>query len=100
MESTDNRIGFVLAVSSSAFIGLSFIIKKKGLMRARASGRGAGNTSLFDNKLRIKFTIVIFFLSPLSALCVQEILLISNIWCSFLVYLLLKESYCLLNLSI
>ncbi|CAI9754331.1 unnamed protein product [Fraxinus pennsylvanica] len=35
---TANLIGFVLAVASSAFIGSSFIIKKKGLQRARASG--------------------------------------------------------------
>ena len=42
METTDNQIGLTLALSSRAFIGLSFIVKKKGLMRARASGRGAG----------------------------------------------------------
>ncbi|XAR62644.1 hypothetical protein NMG60_11017484 [Bertholletia excelsa] len=35
---TDNLIGFILAVASSAFIGSSFIIKKKGLQRAGASG--------------------------------------------------------------
>ncbi|XP_019053243.1 PREDICTED: probable magnesium transporter NIPA6 isoform X3 [Nelumbo nucifera] len=35
---TDNFIGFLLAVASSAFIGSSFIIKKKGLKRAGASG--------------------------------------------------------------
>ncbi|KAL8486031.1 hypothetical protein ACS0TY_028075 [Phlomoides rotata] len=42
-----NLIGFVLAVSSTAFIGSSFIIKKKGLQRAvpygsRASSGGYG----------------------------------------------------------
>ncbi|KAL2639022.1 hypothetical protein AAZV13_06G145700 [Glycine max] len=42
-----NLIGFILAVVSSAFIGSSFIIKKKGLQRAslngsRASGGGYG----------------------------------------------------------
>ena len=42
MNSVDNQKGFALAVSSSAFIGASFIVKKKGLMRARASGNGAG----------------------------------------------------------
>ncbi|XP_031098773.1 probable magnesium transporter NIPA6 [Ipomoea triloba] len=36
-----NFIGFVLAVASSAFIGSSFIIKKKGLQRAGASGSRA-----------------------------------------------------------
>ncbi|ERN02974.1 probable magnesium transporter NIPA6 isoform X1 [Amborella trichopoda] len=35
---TDNLKGFILAVVSSAFIGASFIIKKKGLKRAGASG--------------------------------------------------------------
>ena len=44
--SADNVRGLVLALSSSAFIGTSFIIKKKGLMRAGASGVGAGSISL------------------------------------------------------
>ncbi|XP_068661452.1 probable magnesium transporter NIPA6 isoform X3 [Aristolochia californica] len=35
---SDNLKGFLLAVLSSAFIGASFIIKKKGLKRAGASG--------------------------------------------------------------
>ncbi|GFP87628.1 probable magnesium transporter nipa6 [Phtheirospermum japonicum] len=39
----DNLIGFGLAVGSSAFIGSSFIIKKKGLQRAGASGSRAGS---------------------------------------------------------
>ncbi|KAH1112391.1 hypothetical protein AAZX31_04G188700 [Glycine max] len=44
---SSNFIGFILAVVSSAFIGSSFIIKKKGLQRAslngsRASGGGYG----------------------------------------------------------
>lgn len=38
---TGNLLGFGLAVSSSAFIGSSFIIKKKGLQRAGASGTRA-----------------------------------------------------------
>ncbi|XP_054793998.1 probable magnesium transporter NIPA7 [Prosopis cineraria] len=37
-----NLKGFILAVVSSAFIGSSFIIKKKGLRRAAANGRPAG----------------------------------------------------------
>ncbi|KAK8571655.1 hypothetical protein V6N12_027733 [Hibiscus sabdariffa] len=40
--SSDNVRGFVLAVSSSVFIGSSFIIKKQGLKKAGASGPGAG----------------------------------------------------------
>ncbi|GAB2225230.1 hypothetical protein Droror1_Dr00006021 [Drosera rotundifolia] len=39
---TGNVPGLVLAVSSSAFIGTSFILKKKGLRRAAASGTRAG----------------------------------------------------------
>ncbi|GAB2228835.1 hypothetical protein Droror1_Dr00022966 [Drosera rotundifolia] len=35
---SSNLIGFILACVSSAFIGASFIIKKKGLKRAGASG--------------------------------------------------------------
>ncbi|CAM8921630.1 unnamed protein product [Rhodiola kirilowii] len=40
---SDNLLGFILAVASSAFIGSSFIIKKKGLKRAGASGSRAGS---------------------------------------------------------
>uniref|UniRef100_A0A5B7B3J2 Probable magnesium transporter n=1 Tax=Davidia involucrata TaxID=16924 RepID=A0A5B7B3J2_DAVIN len=40
---TDNLIGSGLAVASSAFIGSSFIIKKKGLQRAGASGPRASS---------------------------------------------------------
>ena len=39
---TDQEKGLVLAISSSVFIGSSFIIKKKGLRRAGASGIRAG----------------------------------------------------------
>ncbi|XP_043707151.1 probable magnesium transporter NIPA4 [Telopea speciosissima] len=40
--SSDNIKGLVLAMSSSIFIGASFIIKKKGLKKAGASGVRAG----------------------------------------------------------
>ncbi|GJN28705.1 hypothetical protein PR202_gb16862 [Eleusine coracana subsp. coracana] len=40
--SSDNAKGLVLAVSSSAFIGASFIVKKMGLRRAADSGVRAG----------------------------------------------------------
>ncbi|CAA2974592.1 probable magnesium transporter NIPA4 [Olea europaea subsp. europaea] len=36
--SSDNIKGLVMALSSSAFIGGSFIVKKKGLKKAGASG--------------------------------------------------------------
>ncbi|ONK73190.1 uncharacterized protein A4U43_C04F28210 [Asparagus officinalis] len=38
----DNLKGFILAVASSAFIGASFIFKKKGLKRAGVAGARAG----------------------------------------------------------
>ena len=40
--SSDNIKGLVLALSSSFFIGASFIVKKKGLKKAGASGIRAG----------------------------------------------------------
>lgn len=41
--SSDNVNGLCLAISSSLFIGSSFIIKKKGLQKAAASGLRAGS---------------------------------------------------------
>lgn len=40
--SSDNIKGLILALSSSIFIGSSFIVKKKGLKKAGASGVRAG----------------------------------------------------------
>ena len=40
--SSDNIKGLILALSSSFFIGASFIVKKKGLKKAGASGVRAG----------------------------------------------------------
>ncbi|EOX97750.1 Non-imprinted in Prader-Willi/Angelman syndrome region protein [Theobroma cacao] len=42
MGLSDNSKGVILAVASSAFIGSSFILKKKGLKRAGATGTRAG----------------------------------------------------------
>ncbi|CAI0376901.1 unnamed protein product [Linum tenue] len=42
MGVSENSKGLILAVASSAFIGSSFILKKKGLNRAAASGTRAG----------------------------------------------------------
>ena len=44
--STDNIKGLLLALSSSLFIGASFIVKKKGLKKAGASGVRAGEGPL------------------------------------------------------
>jgi len=38
----DQTLGLLLAISSSAFIGSSFIVKKRGLRKAGASGTRAG----------------------------------------------------------
>lgn len=45
--SSDNIKGLVLAMSSSLFIGASFIVKKKGLKKAGASGLRAGYSHYF-----------------------------------------------------
>jgi len=50
--SADNIKGLVLALSSSLFIGASFIIKKKGLKKAASSGVRAGTVSLFPSPVR------------------------------------------------
>ena len=42
-DNVDNVTGFILAVSSSIFIGSSFIIKKMGLKKAGATGKRAGS---------------------------------------------------------
>lgn len=42
--SADNIKGLALALSSSAFIGASFIVKKKGLKKAAAAGDRAGES--------------------------------------------------------
>ncbi|KAJ4903696.1 Magnesium transporter NIPA protein [Raphanus sativus] len=41
--SSDNVKGLVLAISSSLFIGASFIVKKKGLKKAASTGPRAGD---------------------------------------------------------
>lgn len=45
--SSDNIKGLVLALSSSFFIGASFIVKKKGLKKAGSSGLRAGKNFSF-----------------------------------------------------
>ncbi|XP_038693311.1 probable magnesium transporter NIPA6 isoform X2 [Tripterygium wilfordii] len=42
MGMSENTTGLILAMASSAFIGASFILKKKGLKRAGANGTRAG----------------------------------------------------------
>lgn len=42
MPISDNTRGLILAMLSSLFIGTSFILKKKGLLRAAEAGTRAG----------------------------------------------------------
>jgi len=51
--SADNIKGLVLALSSSFFIGASFIVKKKGLKKAGASGVRAGELISIPDFLHI-----------------------------------------------
>lgn len=64
---SSNLKGFILAVVSSAFIGSSFIIKKKGLRRAGVNGPRASNLSnfYFLTKFLLLFSfsnLILFFL--------------------------------------
>lgn len=56
MGLSENSKGLILAVASSAFIGSSFILKKKGLKRAGASGTRAGTV-----QFQIFFSFYEFF---------------------------------------
>jgi hypothetical protein len=58
--SADNIKGLVLALSSSLFIGASFIIKKKGLKKAASYGVRAGTLSLFPS-LFVRGALACFF---------------------------------------
>ena len=55
--SSDNIKGLVLALSSSFFIGASFIVKKKGLKKAGASGLRAGISLNFMSVLVLSVSI-------------------------------------------
>lgn len=46
MGFSDNTRGLILAVVSSLFVGMSFILKKKGLRRAAAAGTRAGTVGI------------------------------------------------------
>lgn len=56
---SDNVKGLILAISSSVFIGSSFIIKKKGLQKAGSNGVRAGMISIYFS---IWFIISVSFL--------------------------------------
>lgn len=55
---TDFYIGLSLAVSSSAFIGASFILKKKGLLRLAGKGSmRAGTVSFIQRKGNFSYVL-------------------------------------------
>ena len=57
---SDNEKGLILAVASSLFIGTSFILKKKGLKRAAASGTRAGQSQFHSKSISRSLRIVQF----------------------------------------
>ena len=57
-----NLKGALLAVASSAFIGVSFIVKKKGLRRAGASGTRAGTHVLAISVTSFFLSVSLFLL--------------------------------------
>ncbi|KAM7258148.1 hypothetical protein ACFE04_013889 [Oxalis oulophora] len=67
--SKDNIHGLALAVSSSVFIGSSFIIKKKGLMKAGAKGKSAVILGEIANFAAYAFAPAIL-VTPLGALSI------------------------------
>ncbi|RDY00035.1 putative magnesium transporter NIPA4, partial [Mucuna pruriens] len=78
----DNVIGLILAVSSSVFIGSSFIIKKMGLKRAASNGKRAVLVGELANFAAYAFAPAIL-VTPLGAL--------SIIFSSVLAHFILKE---------
>lgn len=79
--SEDQARGLALACSSAVFIGSSFIIKKKGLRVAGASGTRAGalqshvakSSSLFHGRVHSNIVYITALLVQLSALAPQPV---------------------------
>lgn len=57
MGVSENTKGLILAMASSAFIGASFILKKKGLKRAGAAGTRAGHFYSYMNSGFYSFSL-------------------------------------------
>ncbi|KAJ4833069.1 hypothetical protein Tsubulata_001043 [Turnera subulata] len=75
--SSDNIKGLVLALSSSFFIGASFIVKKKGLKKAAASGVRAGSggySYLYEPLWWVGMITILTILPPCSAVLAHIIL--------------------------
>ncbi|XP_077241435.1 putative magnesium transporter NIPA6 isoform X2 [Tasmannia lanceolata] len=82
----DNLKGFILAVVSSAFIGASFIIKKKGLKRA---GEGVGGYGYLKEPLWWLGMITTYIFAP--AVLVTPLGALSIIVSAVLAHFILKE---------
>lgn len=59
---SDQTIGLVLAISSSVFIGSSFIVKKRGLRIAGSTGVRAGTLLSLHGMLRMYHSETIYLL--------------------------------------
>ncbi|KAK4339896.1 hypothetical protein RND71_041358 [Anisodus tanguticus] len=89
--SSDNIKGLVLALSSSIFIGASFIVKKKGLKKAGASGvrAGVGGYSYLFEPLWWVGMITTYAFAP--AILVTPLGALSIIISAVLAHIILRE---------
>ncbi|XP_050942871.1 probable magnesium transporter NIPA4 isoform X2 [Cucumis melo] len=89
--SSDNIKGLVLALSSSFFIGASFIVKKKGLKKAGASGvrAGVGGYSYLYEPLWWVGMITTYAFAP--AILVTPLGALSIIISAVLAHIILRE---------
>ncbi|TYI98445.1 hypothetical protein E1A91_D01G215000v1 [Gossypium mustelinum] len=89
--SSDNVKGLVLALSSSLFIGASFIVKKKGLKKAGASGirAGVGGYSYLLEPLWWAGMITTYAFAP--AILVTPLGALSIIISAVLAHIILRE---------
>ncbi|XP_011625898.1 probable magnesium transporter NIPA3 isoform X3 [Amborella trichopoda] len=89
--SSDNVKGLVLALSSSCFIGASFIVKKKGLKKAGASGirAGVGGYSYLYEPLWWAGMITTYAFAP--AILVTPLGALSIIISAALAHIILRE---------
>lgn len=58
MGVSDNTRGLILAMLSSLFVGMSFILKKKGLRRAAEAGTRAGMERVYTLSMNAGFNLI------------------------------------------
>lgn len=95
--STDNIKGLVLALSSSFFIGASFIVKKKGLKKAGSSGVRAGNAVFFNHLLC--FDIAFCFDSDEFVIRTGGFYGLVRVFASFINLFFIRRRFALINLD-